>query len=154
MCGPSLPGAVLNQTEVCCPTKDEKIGLFRTREWVTPEQSVIAAAGTTPKGWADWAVCLEVHTSTNTTVKWRDGFLWRSLLRKGRHNTRRCFLKYLENSGRQISTTRSLSHEKGHCGWLDHGLVSAQSGICFCWTCLSLRDQHPTPGWLFLRLGI
>lgn len=108
--------------------KMETWGSLGTREWVTPEQSVIAAAGTTPEGWADLAVCLEVHTSTNTTVRWGDGSLWRSSLRKVRQNKRSCFLKYLENAGRQNGTTRSLSHEKGHCGWQDRGLISAQSG--------------------------
>lgn len=134
--------------------KMKRLGSLGTREWVTPEQSVIAATETTPKGWADLAVCLTAHTSSDTSVKWGDGSLWRSLLRRERHSTRSCYLKYFKNTGKQNGTTRNLT-ETGHWAvWVSGLFWTFGSGICFCWTCLSLRDQHPTLGWLLPRQSI
>lgn len=105
---------------------------------MTTEQSVIAAAKTAPKGWADLAVCLISHTSSDTSVKRGDRCLWRSLLRRERHNTRSCYLKYLENTGEQNGTTRNLTERQDIvAGWVT-GLFQqkvrfASAGLVLDW---------------------
>lgn len=105
---------------------------------MTTEQSVIAAAETAPKGWANLAVCLISHTSSDTSVKRGDRSLWRSLLRRERHNTRSCYLKYLENTGEQNGTTRNFTERQDMVATWVTGLFQqkvrfASAGIVLDW---------------------
>lgn len=154
MCGPSLPGAVLNRTEVHCPTKDENMGLFRDM-WV----------GDT------WAECNCCSWDYPWGLSWLGCVPWSAHIYQHHSEVRRWFPleEFAEKSETQY---KKLLYEVLRKCWetewhhqkpftLEGTLWPAGSWayLCtkwssFCWTCLSLRDQHPSPAWLFPRQSI